>query len=111
MKRVSFIFFFCLSIVFNISAQSLTPKCLFIPEPEEEVTTIQGLPEDTINGIYLIPVVFHVIYNDTIDNISDFQIFNGLQLLNEDFRKLNADTTDIITPFKNIAADAKIELD
>jgi hypothetical protein len=109
MKRVSFIFFFCLSIALNISAQSLSPKCLFIPEPEEEVTTIQGLPEDTINGIYLIPVVFHVIYNDTIDNISDFQIFNGLQLLNEDFRKLNADTTDIITPFKNIAADAKIE--
>ena len=42
--------------------------------------------------IITIPVVFHVIWNDPIENISDNQIYSQLDILNEDFRFLNPDT-------------------
>ena len=61
------------------------------------------------DSIYIIPIVFHVIYHDSVDNISEAQILDGLEELNERFRKRNADTIDIIAPFIAIAADAKIE--
>jgi PKD repeat protein len=59
--------------------------------------------------VYIIPVVFHIIHNFGIENISDEQVRDGIRVLNEDFRKLNADTTAIIAAFKDIAADSKIE--
>lgn len=98
-----------LFVTINLIGQSLNPQCLHIPVQEQLTPSPQENPEDTINGIYIIPVVFHVIYNDSNDNISNNQILDGLQLLNKDFRKLNSDTFEIITPFKSIAADAKIE--
>jgi hypothetical protein len=61
------------------------------------------------DSIYHIPIVFHILYNDPTDNISDAQILDGLEELNERFRKQNADTIDIITPFITLAADARIE--
>lgn len=59
--------------------------------------------------IYVIPIVFHVIHNYGPENISDEQIYDAVRILNEDYRKLNADTSSIITQFKDIAADCRIE--
>ncbi|MFC5271026.1 PKD domain-containing protein [Adhaeribacter terreus] len=56
-----------------------------------------------------IPVVFHVVYNNTTQNISQAQIMSQLDVLNDDFRKMNADTTSIPGPFKQLAADTEIE--
>ena len=36
-----------------------------------------------------IPVVFHVLYNTDAENISEAQIMSQLDILNEDFRRLN----------------------
>ena len=41
--------------------------------------------------IITIPVVFHIVYNNASENISDAQIQSQLDVLNEDFRRLNAD--------------------
>lgn len=60
-------------------------------------------------NILIIPVVFHVVHNYGSENISKEQILDALRILNEDFRKMNADTVDIIPEFKSIAADTKIE--
>ncbi|MCC5923284.1 MAG: T9SS type A sorting domain-containing protein [Crocinitomicaceae bacterium] len=69
------------------------------------------LSENSRNGDpYIIPVVFHVIHNFGPENISDAQILDGLHQTNIQLRKLNADTTDIVTEFKGIAADVEIEL-
>ncbi len=108
-KKTVFSSLLSLILVSPLIGQTVNPECLHVPTNEEVIPTTQGSPEDTINGIYIIPVVFHVIYHDTIDNITDNQILDGIQLLNKDFRKLNIDTADIIPPFKSIAADAKIE--
>lgn len=56
-----------------------------------------------------IPVVFHVIWNDPIENISDNQIYSQLDILNDDFRLLNADSLDEFHPFWEFTADSEIE--
>ncbi len=58
---------------------------------------------------YIIPVVFHIIHDYGTENITDDQVHDAIRILNEDYRKLNADTSSIITSFKDIAADTKIE--
>ena len=59
--------------------------------------------------IITIPVVFHVIWNDPIENVSDNQIYSQLDILNEDFRLLNADSLDDTHPFWQYTADTEIE--
>ena len=38
-----------------------------------------------------IPVVFHVLYNTPIQNISDAQILSQLEVMNDDFNRTNSD--------------------
>ena len=56
-----------------------------------------------------IPVVFHVLYNKTAENINDSSIYSQLKELNDAFRKRNKDTSRIRAIFKPIAADVKIQ--
>lgn len=60
-------------------------------------------------NLYIIPIVFHVIHNFGPENISEQQILDGLKIINDDFRKLNDDTSSIDSAFKGIAADSEIE--
>lgn len=39
------------------------------------------------NGIIYIPVVFHIIHDDSLQNISQAQIMDQIRILNEDFRR------------------------
>lgn len=56
-----------------------------------------------------IPVVVHVVYNTTTQNISTAQIQSQITVLNEDFRRLNADKANTPSAFTGVAADAQIE--
>lgn len=56
-----------------------------------------------------IPVVVHVLYKNSQQNISDAQIKSQLKVMNEDFRRLNPDTTNTPEVWKNLAADSHIE--
>lgn len=58
---------------------------------------------------YIIPVVFHIIHDYGVENISDAQILDQMMILNRDFRKMNADTSQIVAPFDSLAADCEIE--
>ena len=57
----------------------------------------------------VIPVVFHVLYNTTAQNISDAQCIAQLNQLNLDYAKLNSDTTKIPSVFKGLAANTNIQ--
>ncbi|MFN0033590.1 MAG: FG-GAP-like repeat-containing protein [Saprospiraceae bacterium] len=59
--------------------------------------------------IYTIPVVVHVVWNTAQQNISDDQVFSQLEVLNEDFRKLNADVANLPTAFAGAASDCEIQ--
>lgn len=58
---------------------------------------------------YVIPVVFHVIHLYGTENISNTQIYDGIDVLNKTFRKQSADTASIIAAFKPLHADCDIE--
>lgn len=56
-----------------------------------------------------IPVVVHVVTEKGLNGISKAQVLNGIQVLNEDFRRLNADKTATRPLFQPYAADLEIE--
>jgi hypothetical protein len=66
-------------------------------------TMLRGTP------VYTIPVVVHVVYNTNAQNISDAQVQSQIDILNQDFQKLNADTTAVPSAFKPLIADCKIQ--
>ena len=59
--------------------------------------------------IITIPVVVHVIYENSTENISDAQVISQIQVLNDDYRKLNSDTGNVPAEFKSVAADVEVE--
>ncbi len=59
--------------------------------------------------VYKIPIVFHVLHNNGIENISDEQIYDALNILNRDFRKLNADTATVQSDFVGMPSDVEVE--
>lgn len=56
-----------------------------------------------------VPVVVHILYNSTSDNITDQLVKNQIELLNQCFRRLNADSVNTPDRFKALAADCDIE--
>ncbi|WP_298307451.1 M43 family zinc metalloprotease [Flavobacterium sp.] len=61
------------------------------------------------NVVVTIPVVFHVLYKTSIQNISDAQINSQLTILNNDFRKLNSDFSTVVpAAFQGLGADVEI---
>jgi PKD repeat protein len=70
--------------------------------------TIHG-EKNTDTTIYRIPIVFHVIHEYGAENITDAQILDEMDILNIDYRKLNADTAAIVPAFDTLAGDARIQ--
>ncbi|TAH43269.1 MAG: T9SS type A sorting domain-containing protein [Bacteroidetes bacterium] len=59
--------------------------------------------------VYTIPVVVHVLYRTTAQNISDAQIMSQIDVLNEDFARLNADTALTPSFFRSIAGTSNFQ--
>lgn len=79
----------------NSNCMDLTVKLIATPRP-----------------VITIPVVVHVVYNvdSAQQNISDAQIFSQMDILNEDFRRLNADLITNAPPvFRGVSKDPLIE--
>jgi zinc-dependent metalloproteinase lipoprotein len=62
---------------------------------------------------YIIPVVFHVCFQQGGSNLTNkvtaAQIQSQIDVLNEDYNRKNADTTRTKAQFRNVAANANIE--
>jgi hypothetical protein len=63
---------------------------------------------DQNKAVITIPVVVHVVYNTSAQNVSDAQIQSQLDVLNKDFRKLNTDLNLVPSTFSSLVADAEI---
>lgn len=59
--------------------------------------------------VYQIPVVVHIVYNTAAENLSDELVQSQIDVLNEAFRRQNADTSNTRDIFKSRAADAQLE--
>ena len=59
--------------------------------------------------VYTIPVVVHIVYRTSAQNISDTRVFEQIQVLNEDYRRANSDASNVPSAFSSIVADCEIE--
>ncbi len=66
-------------------------------------------PQAKAGTVYTIPVVFHVMHQDGVENISFEQIEDAVEILNRDFRLLNADASSVHVNFAGMPSDAEIE--
>lgn len=85
------------------------PEALKAREELEQYTRNFSEQKSQQPPVYIIPVVFHIIHEYGSENISDAQCEDAIRVMNEDYRKLNPDTDDIVSAFKPIAADCEIE--
>ena len=69
------------------------------------VHSMKQNPSQRSQMMVTIPVVFHILYNTDAENISDAQVLSQLQILNDDFRRLNANQDNVWPQ----AADTQIE--
>ncbi len=77
----------------------------------EEATFVSKGKGDIPNKgvIYRIPVVFHVLHNGGVENISRAQIMDALFILNRDYARQNADADFVYTPFQGEPTNVEIE--
>ena len=59
--------------------------------------------------IITIPVVVHVLWNNSTENISDSQIQSQIDILNDDFSEMNSDALPITHPFYPFSTDTEIQ--
>lgn len=59
-------------------------------------------------AVITIPVVVHVVYNTSTQNISDAQIQSQIDVLNADFRKLNSDVGNVPSVWTSLVADFEL---
>ncbi|WP_020536232.1 M43 family zinc metalloprotease [Lewinella cohaerens] len=81
-------------------------RALKLQQIEEQTRNfIQNTDARAVNGIITIPVVVHVVYNNSTENISDAQVQSQIDVLNDDFRRTNSDADNTWSQ----AADTEIE--
>jgi len=125
-------YYFLLLVLFittntSISAQHLlTDKCGYTPylkyldsrykgfssrvqKQFDEVSAITDHELSLRDEVLRLPVVFHIIYHDSIQKLDDSLIFQQLEILNQAFRKSHKDTSNTREIFKPLSRDAEIE--
>ena len=87
------------------NAKMARRMALIEKQTETYMRQVQANPAQRSQLVVTIPVVFHVLYNTAAENISEAQVMSQLDILNEDFRRLNADQDNVWSQ----AADTQIE--
>ncbi|MGB1207084.1 MAG: M43 family zinc metalloprotease [Chitinophagales bacterium] len=59
--------------------------------------------------ILTIPIVFHIVHDNGVENISDAQIIDAVAQLNEDFTATNPETANVAPAFANNIADVGLQ--
>lgn len=59
--------------------------------------------------IYKIPVVFHIMHDYGVENISKAQVLDAIRIINESYQKRNSDTNDVVADFQSVFADCQVE--
>lgn len=63
------------------------------------------------NDSLTIPVVVHVVWKEEAENLHDSIILNQMEILNQDFNRLNPDTGNLRSIFEPVAASADIHFE
>ena len=127
MKKIILQALFILALAYSADAQRFNHHCKTVDKINELKSADAGLearasnaesriqnwiqnnPNHKTKSVLVIPVVVHVLYRTAIQNIPDARIQLQMDILNKDYRKLNADTSGIPAAFKPFAGDCEIE--
>lgn len=75
---------------------------------DEQFEIAKHTPLSKSNDTYTIPVVFHVVYNTSEQNLEDSIILNQLQILKNDYQRKNADTINMRSDFDIVKGNPNI---
>jgi hypothetical protein len=71
---------------------------------------MQAHPDGVENrSVVVIPVIFHVVYENSAQNISTTRLLEQIQVLNQDYRRQNTDINSVPAVWQNLRADCEIE--
>lgn len=110
----------------TVYAQNITDKCAYsgylnylenkytgfktsINHQFDEISAIPENDLETRDELLRLPVVFHIIYHDSIQNIDDSLVYQQIKILNNAYRKSHKDTANTRPIFKPLSKDAEIE--
>ncbi len=123
MKRLNIFLGAIVFLSFNISAQTVN-RCgtveklnEFLQNNTESASVFHNVQDqlehssgfEQRGGVITIPVVVHVVYNGSAQNLSDLQVQSQIAVLNEDYRRTNLDAANTPNVFQGVAADCMIE--
>lgn len=77
----------------------------------QQIVVMVQNQQDTRNyeDLLVIPVVFHIVYNNDQENLADSIILNQLEILNQAFRRQNENASQTRPAFLDFVGDTKIE--
>jgi hypothetical protein len=102
-----FILFLSFVSVFSVNAQRNCTAAANTAMPVISGHSNSLSPEKIIT----IPVVVHVVYNNSVENISEAQIISQINSLNADFAKSNKDFSNVPAVFAKLAANTSIRFE
>ncbi len=88
------------------------PAFMKIYEADQEILRLRGeeVKKNKQQGtVYKIPVVFHILHNGGVENISTAQVHDAVDILNRDYRLQNTDANNVQSVFQGMPADIEIE--
>lgn len=123
MKHLYIFLLILISIQHDISAQQIIPcgdnlnKAMLTAKYSQYTELVNQAYEEAKSkqvafregDTLTIPVVFHVIYNTSNQNVSDDLIQSQLDVLNEDFMRINADASQTRDIFLDVAGTPNIQ--
>ncbi len=75
----------------------------------KDINHLVSIKSSSHSTIYRIPVVFHIVHNNTSEDLADSVILNQLDIINQSFRRTNDDTTNTRAAFLPFVGDVGIE--
>ena len=119
-KKIIFLYF--LFVCNNITSQHMcgtdsynkplrdaNPK--IYEQIEKDIQTYLQTPQQKSGHQVTIPVVFHIVYNDDVENIPDSVIYQQLEVLNESFNVRNSETVLLTDTLKKWVGNFEINFE
>lgn len=127
MKKITFLLLWIVAAANTLVAQQAYHRCSTmdylqyqIQNDPNMVTRMQQIEQFTQNyiaangngasrSVITIPVVFHILYNTSTQNISDAQVQAQINQLNLDYARLNADAANTPSAFASLGANTNVQ--
>jgi len=100
----------CATDAINAQMEAVHPAHQrFAESVEADYRQYISAPQQSGRMVRTIPVVVHLIQSSPVGTITDDRVFSQIDVLNEDFRKMNADAGMVPMAFQGVAVDSEIE--